>query len=131
MTFAYPIVKQTSSCLGLCWKQATSVPTWASANKKAARWIESNWDYKSSGSTYMVLNWPKYLGLNSSAVRGAMLHRIYYNQKILPDSIIQKHAWCVDIRFKPTIRWVQAYNNYFVPLTTQQWNTLPANIVNI
>ena len=63
------------------------------------------------------------LGLNSLAIRREiahlkMLHSIYYNQKVLPDSVIPKHTTCAGIRFKPIIVRVQAYNNYSVPLTT-------------
>ena len=99
--------------------------------KKAARWIESNWDYKSSASNIV-----QSLGLNSLAVRREiaclkLLHSIYYNKKFLPDSVTPKRARCTDTRFNPIIGRVQAYSNSFVPLTTQQWNALPANIVNI
>ena len=60
--------------------------------KKGARWIESNWDYETS-ATSLVQN----LGLNSLAIRKEiarhkMLHTIYYNQKVLLDSAIRKHA---------------------------------------
>ena len=76
------------------------------------------------------------LGPNSLAVRREiarlkMFHSIHYNQKILLDSVTPKRARSADIRFKPIIGRVQAYTNSFVALTTQQWNTLPANIVNI
>ena len=52
-------------------------------------------------------------------------------KKFLPHSVTQKRARCADIRFKPIIGRVKAYSNSFVPLITQKWNTLPANIVNI
>ena len=78
------------------------------------------------------------LSLNSLAVRREiarlkMLHRIDYDQKILLDSVIPKCSRSADIRFKPIIGRVEAYNNSFVPLITMitmEWNTLPANIVN-
>ena len=76
------------------------------------------------------------LGLNSLAVRREiarlkLLCKINHNQKVLPDSVTPKRAWCADTRFKPIIVRVLAYSNFFVPLKTQQWNTLPASIVNI
>ena len=33
--------------------------------------------------------------------------------------------------FKPIIRIVQVYNNSFIPLTIQQWDTLSATNINI
>lgn len=60
-----------------------------------------------------------------------MLHNFYYNQKILPDSVILKHARCADVRFKQIIERVQAYINSFDPLITKQWNTLQIHNVNI
>ena len=76
------------------------------------------------------------LGINSLAVRRdnarlKLLHNIYYNKKFLSDSVTPKRPRCADTRFKPVTSRVQAYSNSFVPLTTQQQNTLPANIVNI
>ena len=76
--------------------------------RKAVRWTECNRDHKSSASN-MVQN----LGLNSLSFRREiarlkLLHSIYYNKKILPDSVTPKRARCADIRFKPKIGRVQA-----------------------
>ena len=76
------------------------------------------------------------LGRNSLAVRREivrikLLHSIYYNKKFLPDSLTPKHARCANTKFKLIVGRVQAYSNSFVPLATQQWNIVPANIVNI
>ena len=67
------------------------------------------------------------VGLNSLAVRREiallkLLHSIYYNQKILSDSVIPTGARSTDIRFKPIIDRVQAYSKSFVPLTIQKLN---------
>ena len=67
--------------------------------KKAARWNESNWDYKSIAS-----NMEQNLGINSLAVRRdnarlKLLHNIYYNKKFLSDSVTPKRPRCADTRF--------------------------------
>ena len=76
------------------------------------------------------------LELNSLEVRKEiarfkMLHIIYYNKKILLDSVIPKRVSKADVKFKPIIGRVQAYSNSFLPLKTIKWNTLPANTINI
>ena len=76
------------------------------------------------------------LELNSLEVRKEIarlkiLHIIYYNKKILLDSVIPKRVSKADVKFKPIIGRVQAYSNSFLPLKTIKWNTLPANIIKI
>ena len=129
-TFVCPIVKYASSVWDPVGNKQLQYQL-EQVQKKAARWIESNWDYKSSASN-MVQNF----GQNSLAVRREiacikLLHSIYYNKKFLPDSLTPKHARCANTKFKLIVGRLQAYSNSFVPLATQQWNTVPANIVNI
>ena len=129
-TFVHPIVEYASSVWNPVGNKQLQYHL-DQVQKKAARWTESNWHYKSSASN-MVQN----LGLNSLAVRGEiaclkLLHSIYYNKKFLQDSVIPKYARCADTRFKPITGRVQDYSNSFVFPTTEQWNPLPANIANI
>ena len=75
-------------------------------------------------------------GLNSLATRREiahlkMLRSVYFYQNILLDLVIPKDARCGDVEFKTVLGRMQVYSNFFVPLTLQQWNTLPPHFVNI
>lgn len=95
------------------------------AQIKAARWTESNWDYKSSANN-IVQN----LGLPSLEIaRLKMLHSIDCNQKSLLD---QSYQSVQGVKISGSNHYsVECKHTAILLSFSQQWNTLPANTVNV
>ena len=129
-TFVRPIVEYSSTVWDPVGNKMLQNKL-ESVQKKSVRWICNNWDNRCSSSAMeKKLNLPS-LSERREKSRLKMFHNIYHGHKFLPANMIPNRARSKDIRFKQIFGRINSYANSFIPLTIQQWNMLPASIVNV
>ena len=90
-----------------------------------------NWKYNASVSDMIQTLNLQSLAARREIARLKMLHGLYHKLKFAPDNIMPKRARSPNLRFTPIVGRVEVFNNSFFPVTIDQWNLLPASVVNI
>ena len=98
--------------------------------RKAARFVYSDWSWQSSPSEMMKnLSW-KSLEFNRKQDSIQMMHKIVNGNIILPPDFLPKKSRD-NVKFQPINGRVMAYSNSFVPTVVGWWNELPKNVSKI
>ena len=95
--------------------------------RKAARFVNSDWSWNSSPSSMINdLGWES---LESCRKRNNLLmfHKIINERIVLPQDFLPKRAR-IDNKFQKVHGRVLAYSNSFIPITTDWWNKLPSEV---
>ena len=96
--------------------------------RKAARFVCSNWSWESSPSEMIrTLGW-KSLGRKQSSL--VMLHKINNDHIAMPKDFLPKRSR-VSGKFQQVLGRVLAYSNSFIPVATKWWNELPKSLIDI
>lgn len=98
--------------------------------RKAARFVNSNWSWESS-TTSMIkdLKW-KSLEFERKVNSLVMLHKIIHNKVAIPHSVLPSRSRD-NIKFRRVYGRVNAYANSFIPSTVFWWNELPREILSL
>ena len=98
--------------------------------RKAARFVSSNWSWESS-PTAMIRNlkW-KSLEFDRKINSLIMLHKIIHGEVAIPLSFLPSKSRD-NIKFRRLYGRISAFSNSFIPSTVSWWNELPKEIVSV
>ena len=100
-----------------------------SVQRKSARWICNQWNYEASPTAMVKDLQLQTLQARRQLNRLSTLYQFNHGIKFMPPGTINKQR-CTNLRFQPIQGAILCYTYSFYPLSINEWNKLPANIVN-
>eukprot|EP00111_Clytia_hemisphaerica_P020944 TCONS_00061749-protein len=116
--------------MGSSWKSVVNIRQLERVQRKSVRWICNQWSYEGS-PTAMIDN----LKLQTLDKRRQInwlstLYQFHLGLKVHAKLNHQPTQRCTSLRFQPIQGAILRYTYSFYPYTINEWNKLPANIMN-
>ena len=127
-TFIRPIVEYASTVWDPVGNQSLTYQL-ESVQRKSVRWICNQWSYEASPTAMIKDLQLQKLDTRRQLNRLSTLYQLNHGIKFMPSQTINKQR-CTNLRFQPIQGAILRYKYSFYPFTINEWNKLPANIVN-